>query len=60
VRLGGPALQFGLTLHTAWLPAIAPSTGGYYVDPRKDYGPTIAWDPDLKKFFEDVVYPPHI
>lgn len=56
-KLAGEALQFGFTLHTAWLPKIAPSTAGYRVDPRVDFGPAIAGNERLEAFFREIIYP---
>ncbi len=56
VRLGSPQFNFGFTLHTAWLPEIAPSTSRYYVDPREDFGPGLTTK-KMHEFFEQEVYP---
>jgi len=42
-RLGHPALDLPFTLHTAWLPALAPTDPArYFVEPRDDYAAAIA------------------
>jgi carotenoid cleavage dioxygenase-like enzyme len=56
-RLSSPKLRFGMSLHTAWLPKLSPSTAGYRVNPREDFGPAIEQNPLLREFFEQAVYP---
>ncbi|MBM4268420.1 MAG: carotenoid oxygenase family protein [Deltaproteobacteria bacterium] len=42
-RLGHTLLNLPFTLHTAWMPSLVPlDAGRYFVEPRDDYGATIA------------------
>lgn len=52
-----PSLDFGLTLHAAWMPIIERRTATYAVDLRRDYDPAIAHDPRMVELFERHVYP---
>ncbi len=58
-RLGHPKLNFGVTIHTAWLPTIGPRTASYHVSAKDDFGPTIAKTvlPSIKELFEQEIYP---
>ncbi len=54
---GGPEVSFGFSMHSAYLPTVAPRTATYAVDPRVDYGPKIKGKKRLEEFFETQVYP---
>jgi carotenoid cleavage dioxygenase-like enzyme len=57
-RLGHPDLDLPFTLHTAWVPTVAPRRGGYRVDVREDLAPAVRrLSPELRQVFEDEVYP---
>jgi hypothetical protein len=59
------SLNFGTTIHTTWLPEIAPRTASYYIPVEEDYEPLLEMTekkfPDLKgevrELFEKEVYP---
>jgi carotenoid cleavage dioxygenase-like enzyme len=58
-RLGHVDLDLPFTLHTAFLPTIAPRTATYRVDVRADYEAAVAeLSPALQQLFEEHVYPP--
>lgn len=57
-KLGHPSLSFGFTVHSAWLPTIAPRTARYNIPVRQDYEPLVArCSKTIQQFFEDEVYP---
>ncbi|MEB3233576.1 MAG: carotenoid oxygenase family protein [Leptolyngbyaceae bacterium] len=57
-KLGHPALQFGLTLHTAWLPTIQPRTASYHIAARDDYQPLLAIkDALIQELFNQEIFP---
>ncbi|WP_437305641.1 carotenoid oxygenase family protein [Sorangium sp. So ce388] len=58
-KLGHPAFRPGLTLHTAWLNAVAPWRGGYKVPAPEDYAEFVAEAPaeQVRALFEEEVYP---
>lgn len=57
-KLGNPSLKFGLTIHTAWLPKIAPRTASYCIPVRQDYQDSVKnKSPEIQELFEDEVYP---
>jgi carotenoid cleavage dioxygenase-like enzyme len=57
-RLGHPDLNLPFTLHTLWVPSVAPRTATYAVDIRADYAASVRKLPtDLQQVFEDDVYP---
>lgn len=57
-RLGHVALDLPFTLHTAWMPTIAPRTARYRVDVRADHAEAVAaLSPALQAMFEAHVYP---
>ncbi|MEO0540424.1 MAG: carotenoid oxygenase family protein [Cyanobacteria bacterium P01_A01_bin.105] len=51
-------LQLGMTVHTTWVPKIAPRTAQYNIPVREDYDPLIQDEsPLVKELFEAVIYP---
>lgn len=56
-RLRGDGLEFGFTMHSAWLPKISKIMGGYKVDVRNDIQSKLRWHPRLQRLFEEHVYP---
>ncbi|MGK4001201.1 carotenoid oxygenase family protein [Sorangium sp. So ce1036] len=58
-KLGHPSFRPGLTLHTAWLNAVAPWRGGYRVPVREDHEDFVAESPsdEVRTLFEEEVYP---
>ena len=57
-RLGHDELDLPFTLHTSWMPAVAPRTATYRVSARDDLGDAVAeqfWD--IQEVFEDQVFP---
>jgi carotenoid cleavage dioxygenase-like enzyme len=55
-------LKIGLTIHTTWLPEMAPRTAKYHVSVREDYNPLIqkvpkADRPLVQALFDQHVYP---
>ena len=57
-RLAHPELQLPFTLHTAWMPAIAPRTASYNIDVRADHEVAVAGLSEaIQDIFEREVYP---
>ena len=57
-RLEHPSLNFGFTIHTAWLPKIARRTAGYHVPVRQDYEALVKQNsPEIQELFEQEIYP---
>jgi carotenoid cleavage dioxygenase-like enzyme len=57
-RLGHPSLRLPFTLHTAWMPAIAPRTAAYQVDVEADHEEAVSLlSSDLQAMFTREVYP---
>lgn len=57
-RLGHDALRLPFTLHTLWVPTVAPHTASYAVDVRADHEEAVAkLSPELQDLFEAAVYP---
>ncbi len=56
-KLGSDRLQVGFSMHSAWLPRIEPTEGGYRVDVREDTESKLRWKPLLRSIFEKSVYP---
>ncbi|WP_414587175.1 carotenoid oxygenase family protein [Scytonema sp. PCC 10023] len=57
-KLGHPSLNFSYTIHTAWLPKIAPRTAGYNCPVREDYQDQVEKNSqDIQDLFETEVYP---
>jgi carotenoid cleavage dioxygenase-like enzyme len=57
-RLAHAGLDLPFTLHTAWMPTIAPRTAAYRVDVRADHADAVAaLSPELQAMFETHVYP---
>ncbi|MBX3274704.1 MAG: carotenoid oxygenase family protein [Sandaracinaceae bacterium] len=57
-RLASPAWKVGFSLHTAWLPAVAPRTAAYHVAAREELaGPVARLSGTLAARFENELYP---
>lgn len=58
-RLGHPGLKVGLTIHSTWVPEIAPRRATYKVPVKTDYEDRLTRinRPDLRPLFERHVYP---
>jgi hypothetical protein len=57
-KLKHPSLNFGFTMHTAWLPTIAPRTASYDIPVRQDYENAVKQkSPKIQELFEKDVYP---
>jgi carotenoid cleavage dioxygenase-like enzyme len=55
-------LKIGLTIHTTWVPEIAPRTAAYHIPIREDYGDLVAQVPAdqrelVEQLFEQQIYP---
>ncbi|MDZ8090216.1 MAG: carotenoid oxygenase family protein [Nostoc sp. DedQUE12b] len=55
-KLSHPQLDFGFTMHTAWLSAIAPRTSSYDIPVRQDYE-SLLKQPAIQQLFAEAVYP---
>jgi hypothetical protein len=55
-RLAARALDLGFSLHTAWVPSVAPSTTSYRVTAREELARHVH-DPRLRREFERNLYP---
>ncbi|MGP1384988.1 MAG: carotenoid oxygenase family protein [Thainema sp.] len=56
-RLSHPDLDFGYTIHTAWLPQIQPRTAAYCISVQADYDPMLKGQPaDIRRIFEQHIY----
>jgi carotenoid cleavage dioxygenase-like enzyme len=57
-KLGHQALNFGYSLHTAWLPKIGRRQGSYNIPVKSDFQQLVNdSSPDIQKLFEDEIYP---
>lgn len=57
-RLSHPNLDFGYTIHTAWLPQIQPRVAKYCISARADYEPMLKCQPaEIRELFEQQIYP---
>ena len=57
-KLSHPMLDFGYTIHTAWLPDIAHRTAEYCIPVRQDYQDLVCRKPQaIQDLFEQTVYP---
>lgn len=57
-KLSHPDLNFGFTLHTAWLPNIGRRQASYNIPVKSDYQELVDKQcPNIQKLFEDEVYP---
>lgn len=57
-KLGHPCLNFSYTIHTAWLPKIAPRTASYNCPVREDYQEQVENNSqDIQDLFETEIYP---
>lgn len=57
-KLTHPNLNFGLTIHTAWLPKIARRTASYNIPVRQDYEEIVKQkSPEIQELFEQEIYP---
>ncbi|MGV0108069.1 carotenoid oxygenase family protein [Nostoc sp. DSM 114160] len=55
-KLSHPQLDFGFTMHTTWLSAIAPRTANYDIPVRQDYE-SLLKQPAIQQLFTEAVYP---
>lgn len=56
--LGHEHLNFGYTLHTTWLPRIAPRTASYQIPIAEDYGAIVArQSAKIQQLFHQEIYP---
>ncbi|HEY9691616.1 MAG TPA: carotenoid oxygenase family protein [Oculatellaceae cyanobacterium] len=57
-KLKHPLLNFGFTLHTAWLPVISPRQASYCIGVREDYEQLVQQQPqEIQDLFEQEIYP---
>jgi hypothetical protein len=58
-RLGHPRVKVGLTIHSTWVPEIAPRRATYGVPVKADYDQRLVHikRPDLQELFDTYVYP---
>lgn len=57
-RLAAPAWKIGFSLHTAWLPSLAPRTATYHVSAREEMTQAVArLSQELATRFESDLYP---
>ena len=57
-KLSHPSLNFGYTIHSIWLPQIAPRTSSYGIPVRQDYEPIVrSKSPEIQQLFEQEIYP---
>lgn len=57
--LGDPRIDFGVTIHTTWLPEVAPRDAAYQVNIKEDYEKEVleTRNPTIQKLFSDYIYP---
>jgi carotenoid cleavage dioxygenase-like enzyme len=57
-KLWHPQLNFGITVHTTWLPKIAKRTATYNIPVEEDYKDLVAQQPaEIQELFEKEIYP---
>ncbi|MDJ0618690.1 MAG: carotenoid oxygenase family protein [Calothrix sp. MO_192.B10] len=57
-QLSHPSLDFGFTIHTAWLAEIAPRNASYHIGVRQDYQDIVKQrSKDIQELFEQEIYP---
>jgi carotenoid cleavage dioxygenase-like enzyme len=57
-KLSHPSLDFGFTIHTAWLPKIAKRTASYNIPVKEDFQPLVAKkSSQIQEMFDKYVYP---
>jgi carotenoid cleavage dioxygenase-like enzyme len=57
-KLSHPSLDFGFTIHTAWLPKIATRTASYNIPVKQDYQPLVdRKSRQIREMFDKYVYP---
>ncbi|MBF2028144.1 MAG: carotenoid oxygenase family protein [Oscillatoriales cyanobacterium C42_A2020_001] len=57
-KLGHPSLNFGFSLHTAWLPSLQPRTAAYNIPVRQDYQSLLSSkNQDIQTLFEQEIFP---
>jgi carotenoid cleavage dioxygenase-like enzyme len=57
-KLSHPSLDFGFTIHTAWLPKIAKRTASYNIPVKQDYQPLVdRKSRQIREMFDKYVYP---
>ncbi len=57
-KLSHPSLDFGFTIHTAWLAQIAPRNASYHIGVRQDYQDIVKQkSAKVQELFEKEIYP---
>jgi carotenoid cleavage dioxygenase-like enzyme len=57
-KLSHPSLDFGFTIHTAWLPKIAKRTASYNIPVKPDFQPLVdRKSRQIREMFDKYVYP---
>ncbi|WP_143288207.1 carotenoid oxygenase family protein, partial [Calothrix rhizosoleniae] len=57
-KLSHPSLDFGFTIHTAWLAKTAPRNASYHIGVRQDYQDIVKQkSPEIQELFEKEIYP---
>ncbi|NBD32529.1 MAG: lignostilbene-alpha,beta-dioxygenase [Cyanobacteria bacterium] len=58
-KLFHPALKFGFSLHTTWLPTIGKRDANYNIPVALDYEPILTQqcDPKIRELFEQAIFP---
>jgi hypothetical protein len=57
-KLSHPSLDFGFTIHTAWLPKIVKRTASYNIPVKQDYQPLVdRKSRQIREMFDKYVYP---
>ncbi|MDJ0796909.1 MAG: carotenoid oxygenase family protein [Calothrix sp. MO_167.B12] len=57
-KLSHPSLDFGFTIHTAWLAEIAPRNASYHIGVRQDYQDIVKQrSKEIQELFEEEIYP---
>jgi carotenoid cleavage dioxygenase-like enzyme len=57
-KLSHPSLDFGFTIHTAWLPKIGKRTASYNIPVKQDYQPLVdRKSRQIREMFDKYVYP---
>lgn len=57
-KLSHPSLNFGLTLHTAWLPQIGKRQASYHIPVREDFQEIVKHQSqNVRELFEREIYP---
>jgi hypothetical protein len=58
-KLSHPQMTVGFSLHTAWLPTVAPRQSTYRVTGDEDFPPSLRneWHGNVRNLIENVVIP---